>query len=585
MRIPYADVATCSFPRLLNVRPVFITLVMLLVCSFFALPELKAADNTSQPGQAPAVKESSSYDIVVYGGTSGGVVAAIQAAKMHKTVLLIEPGKHLGGLTSGGLGATDIGNKGAIGGISRDFYRRIARHYARDDAWTQQKRADYKSSRQQPNEDTMWTFEPKVAEKVYHDMVREAGVPILFGERLTLKSGVVKHAGRITAITLESGKTFGAKVFIDATYEGDLMACAGVSYHVGRESNDRYGETINGVQVRRKHQFKVPVDPYNTSGDPSSGLLPGVQQGGPGKPGEGDKRIQAYNFRMCMTNVPENRIPWPKPEGYNPQRYELLLRYINAGVWDALGSILAMPNRKTDMNNNGAVSTDNIGMNYHYPEGDYATREEIFREHQTYQQGMMWFLANDPRVPESIRQSVARWGLCKDEFTETGGWPHQLYIREARRMIGEYVMTQRNCQRREVVDDPIGLAAYTMDSHNCQRFVDEHGHARNEGDVQVGGFPPYPIAYRSIVPKEAECTNLLVPICLSASHIAYGSIRMEPVFMVLGQSAATAAAMAIDRDSAVQRIDVSALQKRLRDDGQVLQWPGPTRVTADSETH
>jgi hypothetical protein len=499
---------------------------------------------------------------------------------MGKSVLLVEPGRHLGGLTSGGLGATDIGNKAAIGGISREFYRRVAQHYARDDAWFHQKRDDYTSTRRRPGEDTMWTFEPHVAEDIYRAMIREAGVPVLFGDRLVLKTGVRKEGNRIAQIRLESGKTIRGRMFIDASYEGDLMAGAGVSYHVGREANDRYGETLNGVQVRNLHQFQVPVDPYVVPGDPSSGLLPGIQPGRPGKTGEGDARVQAYNFRMCMTDLPANRIPWPKPEGYDPLRYELLLRFINAGGWKGLGGVLAMPNRKTDTNNSGAVSTDNIGMSDAYPDGDYATREAIFREHVTYQQGLMWFLANDPRVPEKVRRDVGRWGLCKDEFAETGGWPHQLYIREARRMISDYVMTQHNCQRRAVADDPVGLAAYTMDSHNCRRFVDDQGQARNEGDVQVGGFPPYPIAYRSIVPKEAECTNLLVPVCLSASHIAYGSIRMEPVFMVLGQSAATAAAQALDGGLAVQRIDGPAFRKRLRDDGQVLEWTAPARAAA-----
>jgi ribulose 1,5-bisphosphate synthetase/thiazole synthase len=521
-----------------------------------------------------------SYDVVVYGGTSGGVVAAIQAARMGKSVVLVEPGRHLGGLTSGGLGATDIGNKAAIGGIAREFYRRVANHYARDDAWTNQKRSEYLSTRQHANEDTMWTFEPHVAEEIYRAMIHEAGVPVVFADRLVLGSGVTKQDNRITTIRLESGKAIQSKMFIDASYEGDLMAGARVSYHVGREGNDRYGETINGVQVHDGHQFTVPVDPYVVPGDLSSGLLPGIQPGPLGKTGEGDTRVQAYNFRMCMTDVPKNRIPWPKPEGYHPLRYELLLRYINAGGGYGLGAIAPMPNRKTDTNNAGAVSTDNIGMNYGYPDGDYTTREAIFREHVTYQQGMMWFLANDPRVPEKIRRDVGRWGLCKDEFVETGGWPHQLYVREARRMISDHVMTQHNCQRKTVVDDPVGLAAYTMDSHNCRRFVDDQGHARNEGNVEVGGFPPYPIAYRSIVPKEAECTNLLVPVCLSASHIAYGSIRMEPVFRGLGQSAATAAAHAIDRGLAVQQIDGPALRKRLREDGQVLEWTAPARNPA-----
>jgi hypothetical protein len=524
-----------------------------------------------------------SYDVVVYGGTSGGIIAAVQAARMGKTVVLVEPGQHLGGLTSGGLGATDIGNKAAIGGLSREFYRRVARHYGRDDAWVQQTRDDYRklSRRDQAQEDTMWTFEPHVAEAIYREMLREAKVPVLLGERLELGRGVVKDGNRIKAIAMESGLVILGAMFIDATYEGDLMARAGVSYHVGREANATYGETLNGVYFGDKHQFRVPVDPYVVAGDPASGLLPGIQAGDPGQAGEGDRRVQAYNFRICMTDVPANRIPWPKPEGYDPGRYELLLRYIQAGIWDALGSITPMPNRKTDTNNNGAFSTDNIGMNYDFPDGDYATRERISREHVTYQQGLMWFLANDPRVPEKVRNDVVRWGLCKDEFTATGGWPHQLYVREARRMISDYVMTQHNCQRRQVADDAVGLAAYNMDSHNCQRYVDKTGHPRNEGDVQVG-VSPYPIAYRSIVPREAECANLLVPVCLAASHIAYGSIRMEPVFMVLGQSSATAACQAIDHSSAVQRIDVSALQARLKADGQVLEWTAPARVERPS---
>jgi len=522
----------------------------------------------------PAAKAD--YDVVVYGGTSGGVVAAVQASKLGKSVLLIEPGKHLGGLTSGGLGATDIGNKAAIGGISREFYRRMGTHYARRENWKWQKPEEYRSRRQRVGEEEMWTFEPHVAEQIFREMVKEANVPVVFEERLDLDKGVEKKEGRIVAIRLESGRVVAGKMFIDATYEGDLMAKAGVSYHVGREANATYGETLNGVQTAnaRYHQFKVPVDPYVEKGNPASGLLPGIQGTDPGVDGEGDHRVQAYNFRMCLTDAPENRIPFPKPAGYDPLRYELLLRYIQGGVFDAFGSNSPMPNRKTDTNNNGGFSTDNIGMNYEYPDGDYATRERIFQEHVTYQQGMMWFLANDPRVPENIREEIGRWGLCKDEFPETGGWPHQMYIREARRMISDYVMTQHNCQGREVAPDPVGLAAYTMDSHNTQRYAKD-GRVYNEGDVQVGGFAPYPIAYRSIVPKQSECANLLVPVCLSASHIAYGSIRMEPVFMVLGQSAATAAAQAIDEKVPVQKIDTAKLREKLLADKQVLEWTGP----------
>lgn len=526
----------------------------------------------------PRVLAAEVYDVVVYGGTAGGVAAAVQTARLGKAVVLIEPGRHIGGLTSGGLGATDIGNKGAIGGISREFYQRVLRHYSQPAAWTHQTREQYQNKKQQPGDDAMWTFEPHVAEQILRTMLSEAQVPIVFQERLDLRDGVRREGAQITELVMESGRRFAARTFIDATYEGDVMAKAGVSYHVGRESNAAYQETLNGVQLGSKyHQFKVPVDPYVVPGDRSSGLLPGIHGDSPGEHGQGDHRVQAYNFRMCLTDVPENRLPWPKPAGYDPLRYELCLRTILAGQWDGLGSPSPMPNRKTDTNNNGAFSSDNIGMNYDYPDGDYATRERIWQEHITYQQGWCWFLANDPRVPQKIRDYVNQWGPARDEFADTGHWPHQLYVREARRMISEYVMTQHNCQGRQTVPDSVGLAAYGMDSHNTQRYVLD-GCARNEGDVQVHGFSPYPIAYRSIVPKQSQCTNLLVPVCLSASHIAYGSIRMEPVFMVLGQSAATAACQAVDEGVAVQRIDVARLQERLRADKQILEWTGPKRL-------
>ncbi|WP_165246370.1 FAD-dependent oxidoreductase [Paludisphaera soli] len=526
----------------------------------------------------PISAETLRYDVVIYGGTSAGVAAAVQASRMGKSVVLIEPGRHLGGLTTGGLGATDIGNKAAIGGISREFYREVARHYAQDSSWRQQTREHYSERRGGASEDTMWTFEPHVAEAILNRWIADAKVPVRFGERLDRKVGVRKRGAAIESIRMESGLVLEGSIFLDTMYEGDLMAAASVSYHVGREANATYGETLNGVQFGHPHhQFLKPVDPYKVPGDPSSGLLPGVHDGPPGVHGEGDRRVQAYNFRVCLTDAPENRLPIPKPEGYDPLRHELLLRYIQAGVYDALKLNTPMPNRKTDINNHGAVSSDNIGMNYDYPEADYARRDEIIQEHVTYHQGMLWFLANDPRVPAEVRADAGRWGLCKDEFLDTGGWPHQLYVREARRMISDHVMTQHECQGRSVVEDAVGLAAYTMDSHNVQRYVKD-GKAWNEGDVEVGGFSPYSIAYRSIVPKEAECTNLIVPVCLSASHIAYGSIRMEPVFMVLGQSAATAAGLALDAGVSVQKVDVPALQARLAQDGQVLRWTGPRRT-------
>jgi hypothetical protein len=524
----------------------------------------------------PAEQE---YDLVVYGGTSGGVAAAVQAARMGKTVILIEPGKHLGGMSSGGLGATDIGNKAAIGGLSREFYRRLRQHYDQDASWKEEKRADFKGRGHEPKEDTAWTFEPHVAEQVFRDLVREHQVPVVFGQRLDLGKGVQKEGTRIRAVVMESGATYGGKVFVDATYEGDLMAKAGVSYHVGRESNQTYGETLNGVQVRRAvaHQFTKKVDPYLRPGDPTSGLVPRVNAGPPGVDGEGDRRVQAYNFRVCTSDRPENRRPWPKPDNYDEKQYELLLRNFEAGDERVPWNPILLPNRKTDTNNNFAFSTDDIGTSYDYPDGDYATRARIWKEHLDYQKGLHWTLANHPRVPEKIRRQFQTWGLAKDEFVDDNNWPFQLYVREARRMVSDYVMIEQNCRGQRVADDSVGLAAYGMDSHNVQRYVTREGFVLNEGDVQVGGFSPYPISYRSLVPRKGECSNLLVPVCLSASHISYGSIRMEPVFMVLGQSAATAAALAMEDHIAVQEVDYRKLRERLLRDKQILDWTGPRR--------
>jgi hypothetical protein len=518
------------------------------------------------------------YDVVVYGGTAGGVSAAVQAARMGKSVVLIEPGKHLGGLSSGGLGATDIGNKAAIGGIAREFYQRIRRHYEDDANWKYERRADFQGRGHEPKDNAGWTFEPHVAERLFNDFLREHKVTVAPG-RLDLARGVTMAGRKIVSIRLEAGEVLRGKVFIDATYEGDLMARAGVSYHVGREANATYGETLNGVQVKNAthHQFVKRVDPYIRPGDPSSGLLPRVHAGPPGIDGEGDRRVQTYNLRLCATDRPENRRPWPKPANYDERQYELLLRNFEAGDLRLPWNPVLLPNRKTDSNNNFAFSSDDIGSNYDYPDGDHATRERINREHLEYTQGLMWTLANHPRVPEKVRQHYQTWGLAKDEFPDTDNWPHQLYIREARRMIGEYVMVEQNCRGRRVAEDSVGLAAYTMDSHNVQRYVAADGSVRNEGDVQVGGFPPYPIAYRSLVPKADQCANLLVPVCLSASHISYGSIRMEPVFMVLGQSAATAAALAIDDGVSVQQVDYKKLRERLLREKQVLDWTGPRR--------
>lgn len=517
------------------------------------------------------------HDLVVYGGTSAGVTAAVQMAREGKSAIIIEPSQHVGGLTSGGLGRTDSGNKRVIGGMSREFYQRLHQHYSKDSSWKNQAKESY--SGYHPKDDAIWGFEPKVAEMVFREMLAEAGVEVVYGERLDRKNGVTKNGPVIASMAMESGKVFEGKIFMDATYEGDLMAASGVNYHVGREPNSKYGESLNGVQSlrARSHQFMDGVDGYVRKGDPSSGLLPGIQAGGPGEEGEGDDKVQAYCFRMCLTDDPKNSVPFPKPEGYDPARYELYLRYIQAGWRTVWGNHKPMPNRKTDTNNHGGFSTDHIGMNWDYPEAGYARRAEIIKDHEVYQKGLFWFLCNDPRVPEDLRSEISKWGLSKDEFIDNGNWPHQLYIREARRMVSDYVNTELDCFRKRETPESIGMGSYNMDSHHVQRYVDEKGQVKNEGDVQVSPGGPYKISYRSIRPRREECTNLIVPVCLSSSHIAYGSIRMEPVFMVLGQSGAVAAAIAIDGKMAVQDVPYEKLRMRLLELKQVLEYAGKTR--------
>jgi len=496
-----------------------------------------------------SVKE---VDICIYGGTSAGVIAAYTAQQSGKSVLLIEPGRHLGGMSSGGLGFTDIGNKYVVQGLALDFYRRLGTHYGKLE---------------------QWIFEPSVAETIFKDYIKRAGIEVWYENRL---SDVEKQRNSITTITLEDSKhpnhttnrKVRAKVFIDCSYEGDLMAKSGVSYIVGREANSQYGETYNGVELMDRHQFPDGIDPYKIKGDSTSGLIYGINPAPVNSNGTGDKKVQAYNFRITLTNRPENRIPITKPDNYNPSRYELLLRLKELHPWNKHTDVFIwsdMPNGKTDINNFGGFSTDVIGENWNYPDADYEERARIWKFHEDYTKGLLYFVGHDERIPESIRNQMLEWGYPKDEYTDNGHWTHQLYVREARRMIGELVMTQHHCQGRETVTDGIGWAAYTMDSHNCDRHI-VNGMVKNEGNVEIGGFSPYPISYRAITPKQNEVQNLLVPVCLSTSHIAYGSIRMEPVFMVLAQSAAIAAGQAIDKyDNCVQKVDAKAILKEFRE--------------------
>ncbi len=503
-----------------------------LLCPFFGF---------SQKPNSPKV-----YDICIYGATSGGVIAAYTAAAQGKSVVLIATSNHVGGLSSGGLGYTDIGNKYVVTGLALDFYRKVGQHYGKLE---------------------QWIFEPHVAQNIFRGYLKNKLIKVIYDHALV---AVKKSGTTITQITLHnsSGANTGlialsAKVFIDCTYEGDLMAKAKVTYVIGREDNRVYGETYNGVELRDKHQFEDGIDPYKIAGDPKSGLLWGISTNILNPNGTGDHKVQTYNVRVCLTNDPANMIPITAPENYDSTKYELYLRMIRHKTPTELPLIVSlMPNHKTDINNNGPFSTDMIGMNYDYPEGDEASRKQLIELHKTYTQGFFFFLGHDGRVPQNIRKLMLQWGYPKDEYVDNNHWTPQLYVREARRMIGAYIMTQANCQGKTTVDDGIAMAAYTMDSHNAERIA-VNGMVKNEGDVQVGGFGPYPVSYRAITPLKTECTNVLVPVCLSASHIAYGSIRMEPVFMVLSQSAAQAAIYAIDHKTTVQEVNVKAVKRKL----------------------
>ncbi len=526
-------------------------------------------------------QQSRDYDLVIYGGTAAAVTAAVQARQMNRSVVIVSPDKHLGGLSSGGLGFTDTGNKAVIGGLAREFYHRVWQHYNRPEAWTWEKREAFGNKGQgTPAMDgenrTMWIFEPHVAEETFEGFIREYQIPVLRDEWLDRKSGVEKRGARIVSIRTLSGKSFTGRMFIDATYEGDLMAAAGVGYHVGREGKKTYGEEWAGVQtgvLHHRHHFGVlpeKISPYVIPGDPASGVLARISTAPPGEYGAGDDKVQAYCFRMCLTDHPGNLVPFPKPEGYDAKQYELLLRIFQAGWRETFQKFDRIPNQKTDTNNHGPFSTDNIGMNYDYPEASYERRREIIREHEQYQKGLLWFIANDPRVPEDVRTAFGKWGLAKDEFKDNGNWPHQIYVREARRMLGKYVMTEHELLKRRATPEPVGMGSYGIDSHNIQRYITPEGYVQNEGDIGVSTRGPYQIAYGSLVPKKGEAENLLVPVAVSSSHIAYGSIRMEPVFMILGQSAATAAVLAIEGKTAVQDVPYAKLEERLRKDRQVL---------------
>lgn len=521
-------------------------------------------------------------DVIVYGGTCSAVTTAVQVKRMGRSVIIVSPDIHIGGLSSSGLGYTDTGNKEVIGGLAREFYHLLYENYMKPESWKWQKQSEFGNKGQgTPAIDgefrTMWLFEPHVAEEAFEKMITDNKLLVYRNTWLDRENGVVREDGKIVSIKTLDGNIFRGKIFIDATYEGDLMAAAGVSYTTGREGSAQYGEEWNGVQVGdfpiKHHDFdNLKISPYKVPGKPESGLLPRISSVPPGNRGDADKRLQAYCYRTCLTDHPDNRIKFYKPEGYDSTQYELLIRIYDAGWRGTFNKFDAIPNRKLDVNNHGPFSFDNIGMNYDYPDATYERRKEIIKEHITYQQGLLWFIANDPRVPEEVRNEMSRWGYSGDEFADNNFWPYNIYVREARRMTGEYIMTENDVLSKREVLHSIGMGSYNLDSHNTQRYITPEGFVENEGDVEHPTPKPYMIDLGSILPKRDDCRNLLVSVCVSSSHIAYGSIRMEPVFMILGQSAGTVAALSLNSRKDIHDLKYEDIREKLLADGQVLEY-------------
>ena len=505
-------------------------------------------------------QNSRKFDVVVYGGTAGGVMTAVAAAREGLSVALLEPGKHLGGMVTGGLSRTDFGKKEVIGGIALEFYQRAGKKYGRD---------------------IEWMPEPRIAEAILNEMIAEAKtVTVFLHHRLKEKGGVKKQGTRISEITLENGARFAGAIFADASYEGDLLAQAKVDFTWGRESSAQYGESLAGVRPKdRNHQFDFPVSAY----DENKKLLPEIQTEPRGEIGAGDRKVQAYNYRMILTNDPANRLPFTKPSTYDAKRFELAARWLQGlakekGRAPRMNEILLPAQiagkQKWDFNNRGAFSTDYIGKSWDYPNASYKRRAEIWADHKRYTQELFYFLQNDPRVPKETQAEVAAFGLAKDEFTDNDHWPYQLYVREARRMVGDYVVAQKDIQTELTKPDVIAMGSYNSDSHNVQRYVTPEGNAQNEGNMEVS-VTPYHIPYRVLLPKKTQATNLFVPVCFSASHVTYSTLRMEPQYMMIGQAAGIAAKMALEKKLAVQDIDTVALKAKLLSLGAVMEWKKP----------
>jgi hypothetical protein len=491
---------------------------------------------TAVPALAEAPRAS---DVVVYGATPAGITASIAAADSGQAVLLLAPKRHVGGMSTSGLGrneAPHLSPKKTFGGLAQQFFNQIRPGGPGNRRWHAHK-----------------------AERIFEKMLSEAGVDVRYQQRL---DRVTMKGPCIQRLHTQRGRAYNANVFIDATYEGDLLAAAGVSYKLGRESRDQYGETLAGVRYRRR----IDIDVRDAHGD----LLPGVTATNNGLPeeGSGDHRVMCYNVRLNITDNPENRVPIEKPKGYDPRDYALLLRCIKAGVLEDAGDILGMyglPGGKVELNNRqaGIVSLGMLGAQHGWAEASYPQRAKIHRRHRRYTQGMLWFLQHDPRVPENIQQRLKPYGLCKDEWPDNDHWPYYLYVREARRMVGPDVMTQADVTTDRAKESVIALGSHFIDSHDVARFAHPKGGFVNEGRLWQPGRI-FDLPYWAMTPKKTQCQNLLVPVCVSASHVAFSAIRLEPTWMKLGEVAGLAAAIANKQALAVQQVPIDRLQQHAR---------------------
>ena len=512
----------------------------------------------SHPTQA-----TNQADVIVYGSTPSGFCAAIAAAREGASVILLEPTYHVGSVNTGGLSHSDSNQtvRSTVMGLFDEWHTRIEKDYT-----SRGVKLPYKVS---VKNQAVWTYEPHVAARVTRQMLDEAKVEVLTKRFL---QSATKVGTRITSLITSNGK-FTAKVFIDATYEGDLMAAADVNWTIGREDRAEYGESLAG---KRYPKPRMKIDGFDADGK----ILSLITATDAGPEEEGDSNVMVYSFRLCLTEDPKNRAPFPKPSNYDPARFEIMRRFAKSGGrlgWD----LYPLPGGKFDGNNSigGQFSLGLVGACNGWSESDEAGRAAIWETHKQYTLEFYHFLTTDPAVPQGTRRKYAKLGLCKDEFPDYGHFSPALYVREGRRMRGMYVVSQKDILEEPEKEDPIVISSFPIDSHDCQRVALKDGGVINEGTIfpvrmqGKGHGYPYQIPYRAILPKPDECTNLLVPVALSCTHVGISSIRVEPTWMILGQSAGIAAALSADKDTSVQDLPYPQLRDRLLAQGQVLDLP------------